>query len=97
MPACVWNTRATAKKPARVTTGRYDVVVCDPKMPRLDGIAFYRAIAAAAPTPSRRVIVVTGDGAGAETARFLEESGCRWLAKPFRLADLMRAVRDTLG
>ena len=28
---------------------------------------------------------------------FLEESGCRWLAKPFRLGDLLRAVRDGLS
>ena len=29
--------------------------------------------------------------------RFLEDTGCRWLAKPFRLGDLLRAVRDTLA
>ena len=40
---------------------------------------------------------VTGDVAGTDAERFLEESGCRWLAKPFRLADLLRTVRDTLA
>ena len=29
--------------------------------------------------------------------RFLDESGCRWLAKPFRLAELLRVVRDVVG
>ena len=29
--------------------------------------------------------------------KFLEESGCRWLAKPFRLADLVRATREVLA
>ena len=38
----------------------------------------------------RRVIFVTGDVAGTDAERFLEESGCRWLAKPFRLGDLLR-------
>jgi two-component system NtrC family sensor kinase len=75
----------------------YDVVVCDLKMPRVDGMTLYRAIAAAAPELARRVIFVTGDVAGTEAERFLEESGCRWLAKPFRLADLLRAVRETLA
>ena len=38
---------------------------------------------------------VTGDVAGTEAERFLEETGCRWLAKPFRLKDLLRvAARD---
>ena len=43
-----------------------------------------------------RVIFVTGDVAGTDAERFLEESGCRWLAKPFRLGDLLRAARDVL-
>jgi DNA-binding response OmpR family regulator len=75
----------------------YDIVICDLKMPRVDGMTLYRAIAAATPELARRVIFVTGDVAGTDAERFLEESGCRWLAKPFRLGDLLRAVRETLG
>jgi two-component system, cell cycle sensor histidine kinase and response regulator CckA len=75
----------------------YDLVVCDLKMPRLDGMQFYRAMAAATPTLARRVIFVTGAVAGTDAERFLEETGCRWLAKPFRLGDLLRAARDTLS
>jgi CheY-like chemotaxis protein len=82
---------------ARVRQKNYDVVICDLKIPRLDGMTFYRAIAAATPSLARRVIFVTGDVAGTDAERFLEDSGCRWLAKPFRLADLLRAVRDTLA
>ena len=82
---------------ARVRQNTYDVVICDLKMPRVDGMTLYRAIAAATPALARRVIFVTGDVAGTDAERFLEESGCRWLAKPFRLADLLRAVRETLG
>jgi signal transduction histidine kinase/CheY-like chemotaxis protein len=74
----------------------YDLVICDLKMPRLDGRAFYRAIAATAPALAARLIFVTGDVVGTETERFLEESGCPWLAKPFRLGDLLRAARDVL-
>ena len=82
---------------ARVRQKTYDVVVCDLKMPRVDGMTLYRAIAAATPALARRVIFVTGDVAGTDAERFLADSGCRWLAKPFRLADLLRAVRETLG
>ena len=82
---------------ARVRQNRYDVVICDLKMPRVDGMMLYRAIAAATPTLARRVIFVTGDVAGADAERFLEESGCRWLAKPFRLGDLLRNVREALA
>jgi CheY-like chemotaxis protein len=82
---------------ARMRQKRYDVIVCDLKMPRVDGRMLYRAIAATTPALARRVIFVTSDVADAEAERFLEESGCRWLAKPFRLGDLLRAVRDALA
>jgi signal transduction histidine kinase len=82
---------------ACVGAGTYDLIVCDLKMPRLDGMQFYRAIAAANPPLARRVIFVTGDVVGTEAERFLEETGCRWLAKPFRLADLLRSAREVLG
>src|SRR5262249_52313720 len=82
---------------ARIRNTAYDAVICDLKMPRLDGVSFYRAIAAGVPTLARRVIFVTGDVADPDAERFLEESGCRWLTKPFRLAELLRAVRDALA
>ena len=82
---------------ARVRQSSYDLVICDLKMPRIDGMALYRAIAAASPVLARRVIFVTGDVAGVDAERFLEESGCRWLAKPFRLGDLLRSVREALA
>lgn len=81
----------------RVTQGTYDLIVCDLKMPRLDGMQFYRAMAVAAPALARRVIFVTGAVAGTDAERFLEETGCRWLAKPFRLGDLLRAASDALA
>jgi CheY-like chemotaxis protein len=82
---------------ARVRQGNYDAVICDLKMPRVDGMMLYRAIAASAPALARRVIFVTGDVAGTDAERFLDESGCRWLAKPFRLADLLATLRDVLA
>ena len=81
----------------RLTEASYDLIVCDLKMPRIDGMQFYRAMAVATPALARRVIFVTGDVAGTDAERFLEETACRWLSKPFRLGDLLRAARDTLS
>ncbi len=80
-----------------VTHSTYDLVVCDLKMPKIDGMQFYRAMAAATPSLARRVIFVTGAVAGPDAERFLEETGCAWLAKPFRLGDLLRAAREALS
>lgn len=80
---------------ARLTSDRYDVVICDLKMPKLDGVALFSAVSARMPDVTRRLVFVTGDVAGTDTERFLEDSGCRWIAKPFRLRDLVRVARDT--
>jgi len=80
----------------RVREHLYDVVICDLKMPRLDGKAFYLAAAEIAPSLGKRFIFVTGDVADTATKRFLEETGCRWLLKPFPLADLVRVAREVL-
>ncbi|MGQ0734948.1 MAG: hybrid sensor histidine kinase/response regulator [Acidobacteriota bacterium] len=81
----------------RLAQGTYDLIICDLKMPRIDGVQFYRAMAAARPALARRVIFVTGAVAGTDAERFLEETGCLWLAKPFRLRDLLRAAREALA
>jgi two-component system cell cycle sensor histidine kinase/response regulator CckA len=81
----------------RVRARAYDLVVCDLKMPRLDGMAFYRAVSGSDPALARRIVFVTGDVAGTDAERFLAESGCRWLAKPFRLKDLLRVARDVVA
>jgi signal transduction histidine kinase/CheY-like chemotaxis protein len=75
----------------------YDLIVCDLKMPRLDGTAFYRQLEADHAPMARRVLFVTGDVAGTEAERFLEETGCRWLPKPFRLKDLLKVASEMLG
>lgn len=81
---------------ARIAERVYDVVICDLKMPTVDGMTFFRRASAERPQLARRVVFVTGDVAGTETERFLEESGCRWLPKPFRLKDLVRVAKETL-
>jgi CheY-like chemotaxis protein len=80
---------------AKLRERPFDLVVCDLKMPRLDGKALHRTLRQDGSLP--KIIFVTGDVAGTDAEMFLQESGCRWLAKPFRLADLLRAVREALA
>jgi signal transduction histidine kinase/CheY-like chemotaxis protein len=81
---------------ARTQSRAYDVIVCDLKMPRVDGMQFFHHLATTAPALTRRLLFVTGDVAGTEAEQFLERSGCRWLAKPFRLRDLVRTARELI-
>jgi two-component system NtrC family sensor kinase len=80
----------------RVHSRPYDLIICDLKMPRLDGTAFYRELEITDPSMARRIVFVTGDVAGTEAERFLEDTGCQWLSKPFRLKDLLRLAREVL-
>ena len=81
---------------ALLTTRKYDVIICDLKMPKLDGAALFSRVSGRIPDITKRLVFVTGDVAGTEAERFLEESGCRWIPKPFRLRDLVRAARETI-
>jgi two-component system cell cycle sensor histidine kinase/response regulator CckA len=81
----------------RVRARAYDLIVCDLKMPRLDGPSFFRELEKENAPMTRRILFVTGDVAGTDAERFLEDSGCRWLAKPFRLRDLLRTASETIG
>jgi len=72
-------------------------VICDLKMPRVDGMTLYRTLSESTRGRAPKVIFMTGDVTGTEAERFLEATGCRWLAKPFRLSDLLRTVHEVLA
>lgn len=81
----------------RIQSRVYDLIICDLKMPRLDGASFYKELETTNSSMAGRVLFVTGDVAGTDAERFLEETSCRWLAKPFRLKDLLRVAREMLA
>ena len=80
----------------QIANQAYDLLICDLKMPKMDGPELYRRIQDTAPALARRMVFVTGDVAGTDAERFLEETRCRWLAKPFRLEDLLRVAREVI-
>jgi two-component system NtrC family sensor kinase len=82
---------------ARLAGGHYDIIISDLKMPRMDGIQMFAALRDDYPEMTERVLFVTGDVIGTEAERFLAESRCRWLAKPFRLNELLRVAREVMG
>jgi two-component system NtrC family sensor kinase len=81
----------------RVRQQHFDLIICDLKMPRVGGMEFYRELETTKPEMTRRIMFVTGDVAGTDAERFLEQTGTRWLAKPFRLKDLLRTARDMVA
>ena len=82
---------------ARLEGGQYDVIISDLKMPRMDGIELFGALRTRHPEMAGRIMFVTGDVIGTDAERFLADSGCRWLAKPFRLSELLRLAKEVMS
>lgn len=61
----------------------FDAVICDLRMPVLDGPAFFEALRAERPSLSARTMFVTGDVVGASSRSFLETIRQPVLVKPF--------------
>lgn len=80
----------------RISRTEYDLVVCDLRMPRLDGPAFYDALARAGSSVQKRILFVTGDTLAARTLDFLEPNGLPYLTKPFLVEELNLAVNGIL-
>ena len=82
------------KQAARET---YDLVICDMKMPGLDGQHFYKALVLAGNALSKRFLFVTGDIVAQHTQQFLETHRLPHVAKPFRMEELKDQVYAVLG
>jgi signal transduction histidine kinase/CheY-like chemotaxis protein len=76
---------------------KYDVMLCDWKMPGLTGQQVYERIRVAHPTLCNRVIFITGDIINDKARQFLEQQNKICLAKPFTLPDFHAAIRKVLA
>ena len=74
----------------------YDVILCDLRMPELDGPAFYAILTRQYPALRQRVIFLTGDTGGKASTPFLTQSGCPWLRKPSPIATIRRVIQQVL-
>jgi signal transduction histidine kinase/FixJ family two-component response regulator len=80
----------------RIAERRFDLVICDMRMPGLDGQQFYRQLAKSGSALQYRFLFVTGDVIAPATQAFLEQNHLPHLAKPFRVEELTERVREVL-
>jgi signal transduction histidine kinase/ActR/RegA family two-component response regulator len=74
----------------------FDLVICDMKMPGLDGQHFYQSVARARNPLQERFLFVTGDVIAQQTQEFLERNHLPHVAKPFRVEELTEKVFSLL-
>ena len=74
----------------------YDLILCDLRMPKLDGPGLYRSLAQNQPQLLPRFIFVTGDTLSPVAKAFLEDSQAPYLVKPFHAEEVRRVVQHAL-
>lgn len=80
----------------RIQHQRYDLILSDLHMPKLNGVGLYLALTQRSDRLSERIIFLTGSTGSSELHRFLKETGLPVLRKPFDLGELLQLVREVL-
>jgi signal transduction histidine kinase/FixJ family two-component response regulator len=81
----------------RLRGSAYDLIICDLRMPHLDGPGLYRELVRRGSPFQHRLLFVTGDTMSPRSLEFLNSSGVPYLAKPFLVEELKEAVRQALA
>ena len=77
--------------------GKFAAIVCDIRMPGIDGMQFHRALLERSPSLARRIVYVTGSLDSPELSDFLLRTGCTCLRKPFEGRELRAAVARAIA
>lgn len=84
------NGREALKK---INSSKYDLIVCDIKMPEINGVNLFYEVKKTNPELSSRFIFITGDPSD-ETIDFLHEAGNPYIIKPFKLEKFKVRVNE---
>jgi len=69
-------------------------VLCDLKMPGIDGIEVYHEILKIKPLLSRRFVLLTGTVFDRKTKEIIKAKGIKTLLKPFKFEDINRLLEE---
>jgi len=81
----------------RLPTHSYDLILCDLRMPIMDGPAFYREVQQTFPDAAPRIVFMTAHQNVDEFVPFLKEVATPVLQKPFSVEELRSTVARIVG
>jgi nitrogen fixation negative regulator NifL len=80
----------------KIQAGEYDLVLCDVRMPKLDGPGLYRALDQLYPKLLERFVFLTGDTLNPDSMAFVQRTGAPCISKPFDLDEVKRVIGRAL-
>jgi len=82
-PMSVTFSQSAAGALGRIAAGgRFSAIICDLRMPGMDGIEFYEEVEKLDPRLAKRILFVTGAACEPRFDEFLLRTGCSYLPKP---------------
>ncbi|HVY54272.1 MAG TPA: response regulator, partial [Thermodesulfobacteriota bacterium] len=76
--------------------GQYDLIVCDIRLPDINGMELFKEIKKRDPETASRVFFITGDTSN-KTKKFLDRVGNPYLIKPFKIDKLRAHLNEVLA
>ena len=76
----------------KIASQAYDSIICDMRMPAVDGRQIYQFIQRQHPDLLNRLVFSSGDTVSEEHKQFFQDTQCLFLPKPFRLEELERVI-----
>jgi CheY-like chemotaxis protein len=80
----------------KIQAGAYDLILCDVRMPRLDGPGLYRALEQSNPKLLPHFVFLTGDTLNPESWDFVQRTGAPCINKPFDFDEVRRIIGRAL-
>jgi two-component system NtrC family sensor kinase len=72
----------------------YDFILCDIKMPGMDGMTFYQKLKEGNSSYLSKIIFTTGDMVNPDTQEFLKSIKNPVLSKPFNLENIQKSIQQ---
>lgn len=88
---------ALAHLTAPLDPPRYELILCDIRMPRMGGIELYAQLVVQRAEVLPYLVLYSGTLQDEEVARFLSRTAVRTLPKPFAISDLERLAGEILA
>jgi PAS domain S-box-containing protein len=97
MVELVYDADAALQRIGTGGAGEFDAVLCDLRMPGMDGRALYEAVRLRWPRLAGRFVFLTGAGLGSEYEPFVRATDRPVLEKPFEMAELEEIVAQVVA